>query len=396
MKTRIIHADIYTPDIHIGNGVLEVHGGAIQFVGTADEFGSSPEVQVIDARGHKLIPGLIDTHIHGAGGFDISAGGAAGAAEYLASQGITAFLATTHFVMTHSELLQSVAQIAEVIDNPPIGAQILGIHMEGPWIAADRSPFSRADLCYPITREDIALFMQAARGNLRMVTFAPELPGALEVIPWLREQGIIPSAGHTNADYNTCMRAVEQGLNHSTHTYNAMPPLHHRSPGTIGAVMDSAEVTAELIADGFHVLPPMMRLLIKAKGTEHVCLVSDAVPLAGLPAGTHMHWCGLDIGTDGEISILNDGRPAGAYKLLNRSLEVMVKSGTAEFGQALHMASRVPAEMLGLKKGQLAAGFDADLVVMDDDLNPLLTMVAGNIVYVKEGFIDVKRFTNSL
>ena len=219
-----------------------------------------------------------------------------------------------------------------------------------------------------------------------MLTFAPELPGALEVIPWLREQSIIPSVGHTNADYNTCMRAVELGVNHSTHTYNAMPPLHHRSPGTIGAVMDSAEITAELIADGFHVQAPMMRLLIKAKGSDRICLVSDAVPLAGLPAGTRMRWCGQEIGTDGEISVLSDGRPAGAYKLLNQAIAVMLNSATAGFSQALRMASRVPAATLGLKKGQLAAGFDADAVVMDGDLNPLLTLVGGNIVYVKEGF----------
>jgi N-acetylglucosamine-6-phosphate deacetylase len=386
MKTRIIHADIYTPDIHVSDGSLEILDGSILAVSSHRPASGERNVRVIDARGNRLIPGLIDTHIHGAGGYDISADGAAGTAEFLASQGITAFLATTHFVMTHAELLDSVAHIAAVIEEPPAGAQILGIHMEGPWIAPDRSPFSRADLCYPITREDVALFIQASHDHLRMVTFAPELPGALEVIPWLRKQGIIPSVGHANADYNTCMRAVELGLNHSTHTYNAMPPLHHRSPGTIGAVMDSDAVTAELIADGFHVQAPMMRLLFKAKGFNRVCLVSDAVPLAGLPAGTHLHWCGLEIGTDGEISILNDGRPAGAYKLLNRSIDVLMQSGSADFSQALHMASRVPAEMLGLQKGQLAAGFDADAVIVDDDLNPLLTMVAGNIVYAKEGF----------
>ena len=165
MKTRIVHADIYTPDIHIGNGILEIGDGRILTVGPDGAAVGGQDVRVIDARGHRLIPGLIDTHIHGAGGYDISAGGTAGAAEFLASRGITAFLATTHFVMTHDELLHAVARIAEVIEDPPAGAQILGIHMEGPWIAADRSPFSRADLCYPITREDAALFMQAPAGT---------------------------------------------------------------------------------------------------------------------------------------------------------------------------------------------------------------------------------------
>ncbi len=383
MNTLIENADIYTPDQHIPSGVILIEGQRITSVVSGRESTSPPNTKTIDAGGRRVIPGLIDTHIHGAGGFDISADGTAGAAAYLAAQGITAFLAGTHFVMTHAELLRSVARIADVIDNPPAGAQILGIHMEGPWIAPDRSPFSRAELCYPITRDEVRLFQEACGGHLRMVTFAPELPDALEVIPWLREQGIIPSIGHTNAGYELTMQAVKLGLNHSTHTFNAMPPLHHRSPGAIGAILDSPQIYAELIADGFHVLPPMMRLLIKAKGIDKISLISDAVPLAGMPAGTEMDWCGLHLGTDGEISTLRDGRPAGAYKLLNRSLKVLVENEVVSFAEAVSMASSVPAGILNLKKGRLAAGYDADLVIMDEDYNPFLTMIAGKIAFSK-------------
>lgn len=383
-KTLIENADLYTPGEHIPGGVILIEGKSITAFGTKEQMSIPQDAQIIDAKGHKVIPGLIDTHIHGAGGFDISTGGTAGTAEYLATQGITGFLATTHFVMTHAELEQAIADIARVIQGTPKGARILGIHMEGPWIAADRSPFSRVDLCYPITQEDIRLFQRISGDQIRMVTFAPELEGALEVIPFLCEQNIIPSIGHTNADYEITMRAVELGLNHSTHTYNAMPPLHHRNPGALGAIMNCAQIDAELIADGYHVLPPMMKLLIKAKGFDKISLVSDAVPLAGLPAGTRMDWCGLKIGTDGQISILEDGRPAGAYKLLNQSIKVLMDTSVASFTEALSMASKVPARILGLQKGQIKAGYDADLVIMDDQMNPLLTMVEGQIIHSRD------------
>ena len=383
MNTIIRNADLFTPFENIKNGTVLVTGKSIRKIGTTSEIQIAATDQVIDAGGARVIPGLIDTHIHGAGGFDVSTGGTAGVAEYLARHSITGFLATTHFVMPHEELIQSVSGIAAAILHPPCGAKILGIHMEGPWIAADRSPFSREDLCYPITIDDVRLFMEISRDQLRMITFAPELMRDPGVIPWLREHNIIPSVGHTNADYQTVMQAVAIGLNHSTHTYNAMPLLHHRSPGTIGAVMDTREIYAEMIADGFHVLPPMMRLLIKAKGADRVSLVSDAVPLAGLPPGTHMNWCGLEIGTDGEISILNDGRPAGAYKLINQGIKVLVETGVADFAEAVAMASSVPAEVLNLKKGRLETGYDADLVILDDQMNALLTMIEGQIVYSK-------------
>jgi len=378
----VIRGNLHTPDVEIKDGVLIIQGGKIQSVNDQGSLAKiPPSATVLDHRGKKVIPGLIDTHIHGAGGFEMTGKGVSGAASYLPSHGVTGFLATTHFLISRKNLLQAVVEIADVIQSEPIGAAILGIHMEGPWVSPDRSPFSKPEFCYPITREDILAFQQAARRNLRMVTFAPELPGSLEIIPWLKEQNIIPSVGHTNASYEVVQKAVSAGLNHSTHTFNAMQPLHHRQPGTVGAILDFEQITAELIGDGFHVQAPIMRLLIKAKGIDKVCLVSDAVPLAGLPAGTRINWHGFEIGTNGEISTLPDGRPAGAYKLLNQHLKVLVDQKVATFNQALATATRIPADMLGLNKGQLKAGFDADLVVLEDDFQPILTMVAGKVVY---------------
>ena len=378
----VIRGNLHLPDVEIKDGILVIQGGKIQSVkdqGSLAEI--PPSALVLDHRGKKVIPGLIDTHIHGAGGFDMTGPGVADAAGYLPRHGVTSFLATTHFLVSRKELLKAVVEIADAIQPEPRGAAILGIHMEGPWIAPDRSPTSKPEFCYSITREDILAFQQASRRNLRMVTFAPELPGSLEIIPWLREQNIIPSVGHTNASYEVVQKAVNAGLNHSTHTFNAMQPLHHRQPGTVGAILDFKQITAELIGDGFHVQAPIMRLLIKAKGLDKVCLVSDAVPLAGMPAGTQISWHGFEIGTNGEISTLPDGRPAGAYKLLDQDIRVLVEQKVASFNDALSMATRVPAAMLGLKKGELKAGFDADVVVLDDAYQPILTLVAGKIVY---------------
>jgi N-acetylglucosamine-6-phosphate deacetylase len=194
-------------------------------------------------------------------------------------------------------------------------------------------------------------------------------------------QNIVPSIGHTNADYQTVRQAVALGLSHATHTYNAMQPLHHRNPGVLGAVFDCDEIVAQLIADGFHVHPAAMRLLLKAKGTERVCIVSDAVPTAGLPAGSSIEWEGFHIMTDGETSRLPDGRPAGSAQLLNQMLKVLVQVAEVPFSEAVKMASQVPARVLGVNKGRLEAGCDADLVVMDADFCVRMTFVAGNPVY---------------
>jgi N-acetylglucosamine-6-phosphate deacetylase len=378
----VIRGNLHTPDVEIKDGVLIIQDGKIISISDQGSLAEiPPSAVVLDHRGKRIIPGLIDTHIHGAGGFEMTGKEVSDAASYLPSQGITSFLATTHFLISQKNLLQAVVEITDAIQSKTNGAIILGIHMEGPWVSPDRSPFSKPEFCYPITREDILAFQQASRRNLRMITFAPELSGSLEIIPWLREQNIIPSVGHTNASYEVVQKAVSLGLNHSTHTFNAMQPLHHRQPGTVGAILDFEQITAELIGDGFHVQAPIMRLLIKAKGIDKVCLVSDAVPLAGLPAGTQMDWHGFNISTNGEISTLPDGRPAGAFKLLNQHIQVLVEQKAATFNEALCMATRVPAAMLGLKKGQLKAGFDADVVILEDNYLPILTMVAGKIVY---------------
>ncbi len=381
MKILLTGCEVVTPSRVVPNGAVLLNGNTILAAGAQEDVPNDPEAQVIDVSGKRVIPGLIDLHLHGAHGSDVSGAGLASVIQCLPANGVTSFLATTSFMFERDKLLRAMQVMADILARPPDGAQVLGIHMEGPWVAADRSPFSKASLCYPLTQEDLESFQAACRGAVRMITFAPELGEALQVIPWLVSQDIIPSIGHTNADYRTVERAVALGLNHATHTYNAMQPLHHRNPGVLGAVMDFEQITAQLIADGFHVHPAAMRLLIKAKGIERVCIVSDAVPTAGLPAGTQIDWEGFPIMTDGETSRLPDGRPAGSAQLLNQMLQVLVQRAGVPFYDAVKMASQSPAETLGLRKGRLQAGFDADLVVLGDDYRAEMTIIGGKIVY---------------
>lgn len=381
MAIFIKNAEVYTPDQIIQNGTLLEEGGFILAVGKQNEVSVPQGTRIIDAHGKKVIPGLIDTHIHGAGGFDMTGSDCAGAAKYLPSQAITSFLATTHFLIPRDELVQAVTEIASLIEQPRAGANILGIHMEGPWIAAERSSMGTQGLCYPLTREDIGFFQQTARNTIRMITFAPELGDAINVIPYLKELNIIPSVGHSNADYEFALKAIKMGINHSTHTLNGMVPMHQRKPGLVAALLNSPSVICELISDGFNVQPPVMQILIKIKGIDNVCLISDALPINGLPEGSHMFWDGFDIYTNGMISTLKDGSPAGAYKLLNYGLKVVSEEANIPLKDAIYMASTVPARMLGLKKGELKPGYDADIVILDDDYQPQLTMVGGDIVY---------------
>jgi N-acetylglucosamine-6-phosphate deacetylase len=280
-------------------------------------------------------------------------------------------------------LLEIVGAMADVIENPPVGAQVVGIHMEGPWLSPERSGMGNPDLFYPLTEEEVHTFQRAARGHIRMLTFAPEMGDALQVIPLLVQEGIIPTMGHTNADYDTVQRAVALGLNHATHTYNAMRGLHHREPGALGAVFDHDEIIAQMIADGHHIHPAAMRILLRAKGAERICVVSDATPPAAAPAGEY-EWEGYTLYHDGQTSRLEDGTLAGSVTLINRMLPVLVDQVGVSIRDAVLMMTDVPATLLGVRKGRLAPGYDADLVVLGPDYEPTLTMIQGEVVYRSE------------
>jgi N-acetylglucosamine-6-phosphate deacetylase len=381
--TLIRGGSLYTSGRRFAAGAVLFEDGVIRAAGDEGSFPLPGDVNVIDAAGGRIIPGLIDVHIHGAGGHDSAGDDLPEVIRFLPAHGVTAFLPTT-YIIPRAKLRARVGTVARIIADPPPGAQALGIHMEGPWFAPNRSGMADPALFYPLTCEDIEDFQQVANGLIRMATFAPEQGDALDAIPCLLRLGIIPTMGHTDADYDTIHRAVALGLKHATHTYNAMRGLHHREPGALGAVFDHDAIVAQLIADGHHVHPAAMRLLIRAKGIARTCLVSDAAPSAGAPPGEY-DWEDYTIYHDGETSRLADGTLAGSVTLVNRMLRVLVDQVGLRFRDALRTATEVPADLLGVRKGRLEPGCDADIAVLGDDYQPTLTLIGGRQVFPASG-----------
>jgi N-acetylglucosamine-6-phosphate deacetylase len=380
-KVLITGGSLYTPSKKYKNGAVLIGGSKILACGDRGNFPVPEDCEIINVGGDRIIPGLIDVHLHGMGGMDSGGPDLVHVIQRLLEHGITSFLATT-YAGARPEISGAIESIVQILKDPPVGTQTLGIHMEGPWFAATKSGMSDPKHLYPLTQEDIEGYLELADGLLRMITFAPEEGNALDVIPWLVEHDVIPAIGHTNADYQTIRRAVTLGVCHATHTYNAMRGLHHREPGALGAVMDHKEVIAEIVADGHHVHPAAIRILLAVKGTERLCLVSDATPPAGAPPGVY-EWMGYKLIHDGQTSRLENGTLVGSATLINRMLKVLVDTVGIPFEEALTMATETPATVLGVKKGKISPGYDADIVVLRDDYKAALTMVMGEVVYWK-------------
>lgn len=380
-KILITGGPLYTPYKVFKQGAVLTNGAWIQACGTKEDVPIPADCEIIDTQGMRIIPGLIDVHLHGMGGMDSAGPDLFRVIQMLPQHGITTFLPTT-YAGKRAEIEHAIVAAVKIMESPPPGAQAVGIHMEGPWFSSAKSGMSAPEHLYPLAQEDIEGFQKLAKGHVRMITFAPELGEALQVIPWLIKECIIASIGHTDADYKTIERAVALGVTHATHTYNAMRGLHHREPGTLGAVMDHNEIIGEIIADGHHVHPAAIRILVAVKGADRLCLVSDATPPAGAPPGTY-EWMGYKLIHDGQTSRLEDGTLAGSVTLINQMLKILVERVGLSFTQALKMATTTPANMLKLPKGLIAPGYDADIVILNDNYQADLSLVRGEVVYKK-------------
>lgn len=373
--------DLYTPRHVIRDAVLLTEGEKISSAGSSDEVPIPPDATVISLPGKKVFPGFIDLHTHGLLGMDAMSADLDGVIQQFPRFGVTSFMATT-ITLPMEEIYTRLRVMAEVIADPPAGANCLGIHLEGPHLSARRPGMAASKWFHPLNRAEFDLLQQAAGGHIRMITFAPEEGDAMDLIPYLISQKVIPSIGHSDASYEQVETAVSLGLSHATHIFNAMNPFHHRAPGVIGAAMAFDPIIGELIADGYHVHPGAMKALFKAKGVDGVCLISDSAPLAALPDGKYT-WKEYTLIIQNGTCRLPDDTLAGAHALMDSGFRNLISPVGLSPSQAAICASETPARALGLEKlkGQLLPGCDADLVVMDESYFPYLTMVGGRIAW---------------
>jgi N-acetylglucosamine-6-phosphate deacetylase len=377
VRTLIVGGQVLTPDETLDGYAVVIEDRRI--AGLTDQR-RLPAERTIDAAGLRVVPGLIDLHVHGAVGSDVmdaTPQALRSMEDFFLRHGVTAYLPTT---MTASPpaLLAALTNVA----NAPAstGAQRLGVHLEGPYVAAgQRGAQPGAWLRPPDPLEYERWF---ASGAVRLITLAPELPGALELIESAARHGVHTSAGHTEASYEQVRTAVDRGLRHATHTFNAMSALRHREPGAVGAVLTDDRVYAEVIADGVHVHPAVVSLVVRAKGVERVTLVTDAMRATGLADGAY-DLGGQTIDVRDGVARTASGALAGSTLTLNTAVHHAQRFGQLSPNQALAMATRVPAEALGLAghKGVLRPGADADIVLVDDDWHVHAAIVGGVLAF---------------
>jgi N-acetylglucosamine-6-phosphate deacetylase len=325
-----------------------------------------------------IAPGLLDLQLNGGFGYDFTTDGrtVAEVAARVPAYGVTGFLATV-ITSPQETYPRRLAQIAEAADAAP-GARVLGVHFEGPYLSSRRKGAHDSSLFRAADAAEIARW--ASHPLVRMVTLAPELPGALAAVRQLRAVGVVVSAGHSDATFEQGMAALDAGVNMCTHLFNAMPELRQRAPGLAGAFL-TVSTPCGIIADGAHVHPAMLRLAIQMKGASGIALVTDAMAAIGMPPGRY-HLGDREVSVDGAVSRLVDGTLAGSILTMDLAVRNVVELAGCTPAQALTMASRTPARVVGLgKQGRLEAGCDADIAVFDASLHVTHTFVRGRLAF---------------
>lgn len=381
MPTVLTGARILTPDDEIEDGGVIVEDGRIAEV--APGLSAPAGAEVVDLRGLTLAPGFIDIHVHGGGGFSLATRDGEEARSYarwVVVHGVTSFVAS----IVGETPEDGEAALRAIAEAGPAkgGAELLGAHLEGPFVSPERRGALPEGWLRPPDAALLGRLLEAAGGRLRLLTLAPELPGAAALLEQAVRADCVVAVGHSDATYEEARDAFARGARHLTHAFNAMRPFHHREPGPLGAALDIEGVTVELIADGVHVHRAAARMVVRTKGVDGVALVTDGVPPAGLSEGTfRIGGQGARL-AEGRIA-LPDGTIAGSAATMDRVIRYVVEEGIATPAQAVRMASTVPAGVVGLggRKGRIARGYDADLVALDSDLNVAMTWVAGRVAH---------------
>lgn len=378
-----IQANILTPVGIIQDGVVVVDGGRITAVSP-----TSPAPPTIHAPGHFLVPGFIDLQLNGAFGLDFTQQPETiwEVAARLPPYGVTSFLPTviTSPLTTVKRAQAVMEQRPSLLPKAFSGAEPLGLHLEGPFLNPQKKGAHNPENMQLPTLAAVANW--SPETQVRLVTLAPELPGVLPVIAALAERGVIVSAGHSMATFAEAKAGFDAGISYGTHLFNAMPGLHHREPGLIGALLDDERVVMGIIPDGVHVHPALLKMVWQAAGPR-LNVVTDAMAALGMPPGDY------DLGdfrvtVDETTCRLPDGTLAGSVLGMDTAVRNLINYTGCTVAEAVATVTAVPADLLGLggQKGRIAPGYDADLVLLGPDLHVAMTLVHGKIIYSTDWF----------
>ena len=378
---------VFTPEETLPAHGVAVRGGRIERVAPRGELAGLAARERLDAPRGILAPGLIDLHNQGVLGHDVWDSDPEDYAEWM--RGLVRF-GVTSFQVTSTFERERFRRVVELTQPYPGGAEPLGIYLEGPFISEAKRGAIPPELISEPAPDLLEEILEVAEGKLRMMTLAPERSDAQAVAQRLRRAGVRVAIGHTDATYEETQRLIPAAAN-VTHCFNAMRGFHHREPGTVAAALLAEGLPVEVIADGVHVHPAALRLALRLKGPEGVNLVTDGIQAAGLPDGRYRsHRRGETIHIVRGESRLPDGTLAGSTLTLERALTNIIDFTGVSLAEALRMATLGPARTTGAadRKGSLAPGKDADLVLFSQDLSVEVTVVAGEVVYQAQGALE--------
>lgn len=346
---------------------------------------AAPAAARLDAAGCVVLPGFIDLHIHGSAGhdtMDATAKCLPAISAFLARHGVTGFTPTT-MTAPHPPTLAAVGNVTASLAQPMPGAAILGVHLEGPYISPR---FPGAQEKSNIRAANVDEFTQLlAAGPIKLITLAPEEPGADALMDAALSAGVRVIIGHSAATYQQALAAFDRGVTQATHTFNAMTGLHHRQPGVVGAVLSDDRIFAQLIADTIHVHPAVMNVLARCKGPDRLLLITDAIRATGLADGEY-ELGGQPVFVGDSQCRLADGTLAGSILTMDAALRHFLTATGWSLEKAWPVTSRTPAAALGIahEYGSTAPGYRADLVLLDDALDVVATVVGGRVVYLRD------------
>jgi len=386
MGNILLQGQIVLPDRVLSPGFVWIEGEKISGVFERPSEMANKEYEKVDYGDAYIAPGFVDIHLHGALGKDVMDGQEESLRKIAVHQsrsGVTGFLGSTM-----SAPLDAVLDAVEAIKKTSrkrLPSQILGAHIEGPFLNIRRKGAQDPNHIMAINDADIDRLLHAVKGQKAVISLAPEAGDNMKYIPVLKKNGLVVAIGHSDATYEQAMQGFREGISHTTHLFNAMKGFDHREPGVVGAVLDSEDVTAELIADGIHVHPASLRLAVARKGPEKICLVTDSLKAAGVGDGV-FQWGGREIAVKGSRATLKEtGVLAGSVLTMNRAVKNMIDWTGVSVSDAVNMASLNPARVLGLEEGigSIAVGKEANLALLDHDFNVLGTVLHGEFVFEK-------------